>query len=272
MYPESCTLEGCSEIIFRSRMRDHYHEHVQLLTARINRLEETLKKKDRMVEELNMRENDFRQHFVVQEQEQYSRSIENKLERESMGTTSCSVVNMNERLSRNNNSMQLESIPVFNELKFTDILTESHGSAVYTLVISDSDDRLFSGSGDNTIKVWNTVSKTCITTLEGHKHWVYCLCLSPKQQMLFSGSYDTTIKVWDTRTWQCIHTLEGHTFIVRSLVVDESDDRLYSASDDNTIKVWDLRTLTCIRTLQGHSNSVLCLCLSPTSNILYSAS
>jgi WD40 repeat protein len=118
--------------------------------------------------------------------------------------------------------------------------------------------------------VWDTVSKTCITTLRDELD-IYSLCLSPQRRRLFSGSTD--VKVWDTETWQCVHTLEGHNCWVKSLVLDESANRLYS-TDSGTIKVWDLDTLTCIRTLQAHRNRELinCLALSVTSNRLYSGS
>jgi hypothetical protein len=149
---------------------------------------------------------------------------------------------------------------------------EGNMNEVKVLAFSASENRLYSASHYNTIKVWNAFSTTWIATLQGHNDCVMCLCPSSQRHRLFSGSSDTTIKVWDTETWQCLHTLEGHTNTVTSLVVDEIIDRLYSASFDNTIIVWDLHTLTCIRTLQGHTGWICCLCLSVTSNLLYSGS
>jgi WD40 repeat protein len=149
---------------------------------------------------------------------------------------------------------------------------EAHKGEVYALVFSEVDHTLFSGSNDNTIKVWDTGSKTCITTLQGHKIGICCVYISPQMRRLFSGASDATIKVWDTETWQCLHTLKGHSNIVTSLVLDENANILFSSSQDKTIKVWDLHTLTCIRTLQGHRDGVWCLCLSLTSNRLFSGS
>jgi hypothetical protein len=169
------------------------------------------------------------------------------------------------------------------ELSESKIFEGRHKNSISALVVSEDNMTLFSGSRDETIKVWDTGSKTCITTLQGHSDGVWCLCLSPQSHRLFSGSYDTTIKIWDTRTWECLHTLEGHTAPVRALAVDEKANRLYSSPDisgadwginpdDETIVVWDLHTLTWIHTLLEHDRSVNCLCVSPTSNRLYSGS
>jgi hypothetical protein len=149
---------------------------------------------------------------------------------------------------------------------------EGHSGAVSALVISESDNRLFSASLDKTIKVWNIFSKTCIATLRGHVRAVSCLCLYTQRHWLLSGSRDETIKVWDVETWQCVVTLEGHTATVLSLVLDQNVHRLYSAGLDNAIIVWDLNTLTRVHTLQRHDSWSNCLCLSPRSNRLFSGS
>ena len=57
--------------------------------------------------------------------------------------------------------------------------------------------RLFSGSNDNTIKVWDVATGTCLQTLQGHTDWVNSVCVSADGSRLFSGSWDNTIKVWN---------------------------------------------------------------------------
>lgn len=67
--------------------------------------------------------------------------------------------------------------------------------------------RLFSGSSDSSIKVWNTTAGIdedeydgygtrleCIETLNGHSNWVFALAFA--DGMLFSASSDHTIKVF----------------------------------------------------------------------------
>ena len=54
--------------------------------------------------------------------------------------------------------------------------------------------KLYSGSYDETIRVWDTDTHQHITTLQGHTGGVMCLTVVGKK--LYSGSKDKTIRVW----------------------------------------------------------------------------
>ena len=69
---------------------------------------------------------------------------------------------------------------------------------------------LASGSGDTSIKIWNTTSGTCIKTLTGHSSYVYSLAVL-EEGILASGSWDNSIKIWNTTSGTCIKTLTGHS-------------------------------------------------------------
>ena len=98
------------------------------------------------------------------------------------------------------------------------------------------DGTLYSGSDDETIKVWNTTEGTCVKTMIGHTSWVCALAVAP-DGTLYSGSTDGTIKAWSTNDGVCVKTLEGHTDWVSSLALTP-DGTLYSGSHDWSIKVW----------------------------------
>ena len=55
---------------------------------------------------------------------------------------------------------------------------------------------LASGSGDNTIKLWNTKDGSLIRTLTGHTYTVTSLAVLQDGITLASGSDDNTIKLW----------------------------------------------------------------------------
>jgi WD40 repeat protein len=55
-------------------------------------------------------------------------------------------------------------------------------------------DKLISGSGDGTIKVWSTDTWAFERTLRGHNDTVESLVMHCDK--LLSGSHDKTIRVW----------------------------------------------------------------------------
>jgi WD40 repeat protein len=149
---------------------------------------------------------------------------------------------------------------------------EGHDSFVNSLCLSEDGSRLYSGSGDDTIKLWDTSTDTCIATLQGHTNAVRSLCLSFKTNRLISASYDKTIRVWDTTNLPAnvednleeedeeseedevddhsIHTVtDAHRDWINCLALSDNSDTLYSAggnsgsggNKDFTIKEWQLR-------------------------------
>merc|ERR1711907_658003 len=85
--------------------------------------------------------------------------------------------------------------------QFKDLITPSgiqlytlrgHTSYVYCLTVVG--DKVYSGSDDETIRVWDTGTHECMTTLRGHTSWVGCLTVVGDK--VYSGSGDKTIRVW----------------------------------------------------------------------------
>lgn len=115
--------------------------------------------------------------------------------------------------------------------------------------------RVVSGANDKTIRIWDLATGVCTMTLQRHTHSIRCLQFDKNKIM--SGSNDRTIKLWDINTGQCLHTLKGHTDWVRCLKFD--DLKMASGGFDETIKLWDMHTGKCVTTLKGHTDAVMCL-------------
>ena len=134
------------------------------------------------------------------------------------------------------------------------------------MCLTINDGKLYSGSWDNSIKVWNYSNHKLITTLgvpeehdeegedEGHTDRVRCLTINDGK--LYSGSYDNTIKVWDCSTNKLITTLTEHTSGVYRLHIHGG--KLYSKAN-YVIKVYDCSDDTLITTLEDHTHFVTCL-------------
>ena len=74
---------------------------------------------------------------------------------------------------------------------------KGHADRVSSVLFSPNGNRMFSGSWDNCIKVWNARNGQETLTLKGHIGRVTCLAISPDGTRLVSGSEDGAIKFWD---------------------------------------------------------------------------
>ncbi|WP_013324439.1 serine/threonine-protein kinase [Gloeothece verrucosa] len=147
-----------------------------------------------------------------------------------------------------------------------------HSSWVISVAISPDGQTLVSGSGDQTIHIWDLATGQLKRTLTGHSDYVNSVAISPDGQTLVSGSDDKTIKIWDLATGQLKRTLTGHSDYVNSVAISPDGQTLVSGSDDKTIKIWDLATGQLKRTLTGHSNEVYPVAISPDGQTLVSGS
>jgi WD40 repeat protein len=147
-----------------------------------------------------------------------------------------------------------------------------HKDVVWSVAISNKGKTLVSGSGDNTIKVWDLEKGVLLHTLQGHKGGVWSVAISPDGKTLFSGGKDKTIKIWDLEKGGDPRTLQGHTDGIWSLVISPDGKTLFSGSKDKTIKIWNLEKGGDPRTLQGHTDWVKSLALSADGKTLVSGS
>ncbi|TQD88028.1 hypothetical protein C1H46_026451 [Malus baccata] len=175
---------------------------------------------------------------------------------------------------------------------------EGHQKVVSGIALPSGSDKLYTGSKDQTVRVWDCASGQCMGVInlggevgcmisegpwifvgipEAVKAWntqtnselslsgpvgqVYAMVVG--NDLLFAGTQDGSILAWKfnavTNCFEPAASLIGHTLAVVSLVVGAN--RLYSGSMDNSIRVWSLETLQCIQTLTEHTAvvmSVLC--------------
>gem|GEM_PF-1450272 len=89
-------------------------------------------------------------------------------------------------------------------------ILDDHNAAVDAIAISKDGAILVSGSGDDTVKVWNLKDlsvKKPITTFKGHTAPVYSVAISDDNKEIISGSEDKSIKVWTLASDKPLTTL-----------------------------------------------------------------
>jgi len=137
----------------------------------------------------------------------------------------------------------------------TQTLLESSGT-VWSVAISPDGQTLVSGSGDQTIKIWNLQTGELRQTLSGHTGRVVSVAISPDGSTLVSGSNDATAKIWNLQTGKLRRTLSEHTGTVNAVAISPSGQTLASGSEDQTTKLWDLQTGELRRTLLEEGSDV----------------
>ncbi|KAJ9108121.1 hypothetical protein QFC19_002588 [Naganishia cerealis] len=128
---------------------------------------------------------------------------------------------------------------------------------------NSKDTILFTGSWDKTIKVWNTKTAQCFSTIPAHADFVKCLLVIPWLGLLVSGSSDKQINIWDITPLSAgsatpsepnfrlrkLKTLKDHTRPVECFTFTEptSSERhsgeatFYSADSMGVIRSWRIK-------------------------------
>ncbi|ONH64644.1 F-box protein MET30 [Cyberlindnera fabianii] len=113
--------------------------------------------------------------------------------------------------------------------------------------------KVITGSLDNTIKVWNYHTGQCLSTYRGHHDSV--LSVDFYKKSIVSGSADNSIKVWNVELRTC-YAMRGHTEAVNCVKIHPQSMTVFSASDDSTVRMWDLNDNSCLKVFRGHVGEV----------------
>ncbi|XP_064460928.1 notchless protein homolog 1-like isoform X2 [Ornithodoros turicata] len=152
-----------------------------------------------------------------------------------------------------------------------------HAEAVLVAAFSADGRHLVSGSGDTTVRFWDTNTQTPHHTCQGHKNWVLCVAWSPNTQKVASGCKNGQIWIWDPVTGKQLgRTMHGHKEWITCLCWEPLHSNgecrsLASSGKDGTVRIWDILLGHTRLTLSGHSRSVTCVKWGG-SGLLYTAS
>jgi predicted NACHT family NTPase len=79
------------------------------------------------------------------------------------------------------------------------ITLKGHTKLINSVAFSPDSKRLASGSADQTVKLWDTVTGQEILTLKGNTGGLTSVAFSPDGKRLASASEDGTVRMWDAR-------------------------------------------------------------------------
>ena len=154
-------------------------------------------------------------------------------------------------------------------------------NSVNSVAFSPDGKYIISGSGDNTVRVWDAnTGKSVYKPLQGHTNPVYSVAYSPDGKYIVSGGPDTTILIWDAKRGIRIGNLlidklfdepvaEAHPGWVCSVGFSPDGQQIISGFS-NVIAVWDASTHEPTGILQGHTGDVTSVAFSPNGQYIVS--
>ena len=157
-----------------------------------------------------------------------------------------------------------------------------HSKEVYTVSWSPDGKLIASGSGDETVQVWDVARGTNILRYCGHcqkigKGLIQAVMWSPNGKYIVSGSWDKTVRIWETSTGHTISTYRNYNEVVEAVAWSPDGKYIASGNRNGTALVWDVTSGKRVRNFLGHcvkatNLDVVSLAWSPDSKRVASAS
>jgi WD40 repeat protein len=143
---------------------------------------------------------------------------------------------------------------------------------VNSVAFSPDGKTIVSGSGDETVRLWDVQTRVAKGKFTGHQDMVYSVAFSPDGKTIVSGSLDGTLRMWDAQTRvDKGKPLTGHQDAVSSVAFSPDGKTVVSGSFDGVLRRWDTQTgVTKGKPLTGHSGAISSVAFSPDGKTIVS--
>lgn len=158
--------------------------------------------------------------------------------------------------------------------------TFEHSYQVLAVSFDATGERVFAGTLDDNIMVFDMKQREHTLTLEGHTDSITGIDVSNDGNFLLSNGMDNTVRLWDVRPFcqglRCLHAFQGPSHNAEKAlhrVRWSADDRFFTAgSADRQVYVVDVQARAITHRLPGHHGAVHEVRMHPKEPIVASVS
>lgn len=149
---------------------------------------------------------------------------------------------------------------------------------IRSLLVEGSLGRLYIGSSDHHIRVWDIAGHRWIKEWKAHEGSVFGLAWSKQANQVISVSRDARINMWSTLDeFTLVTAIPAHMYAIHAASISSDGRWLATGSMDKSIKIWDLPTGQLVKVIDkgrfvGHGTSINALTWLPGTWELIAAS
>jgi len=150
-----------------------------------------------------------------------------------------------------------------------------HDMVITGVSLSPCGSHMFSGSRDNSVRLWDVASGHCVRMMALAQNVVTHVCwsLSSTSWMVAQSSEDKTVRLWDARSLHVAVTTAPKQYIQTCCDISATDGRLCLSSSNGfggngcEATLWDLRAASRpLHEFSGHFETVSGCCFVPSAS------
>lgn len=146
----------------------------------------------------------------------------------------------------------------------------NHGSAVNSIVISESGEFILSGGWDKKLKIWDTKGQLITPPIE-HESAVTSIAVSKDNNTIVSGTYDGKVYLWNLNGKPISSPFDKHENPVYSVTISDDGEIIGSSGDPGTILLWNREGKLITSPIQENIPSTRSVTIDDTKKILASS-